>query len=419
MHLYHASYIFPVSSPPIADGIIAIDDGRIVAIGPAGEVRRQYPGMEVTDLGEAMIMPMCINTHTHLELTPLAHMGREYEPDRSFVQWIKELVRQWRDVPLDVQIEGAREGCRMLAECGTSAVGDISNTHASLGPLLESGMHGILYHEVLSPDPDKAPSLFYSAREQIGRWRDEYGEERIRFGVTLHTPFTVSADLFGLIIPWAIEENVPVCIHVAESPAETDYLLYGTGEVVDELYPDGSIRQLIAPPGCSPVLYLDRLGVLAARPLLAHGVNVDRDDVARLAKRQVPVAHCSRSNALLNCGRMPIELYQEAGALVSLGTDSLSSSPSLSVWEEAAGAWRTHREAGITLDPHDLLRMCTLDGARALGFADQLGSLGPGKLAKLAVGRAKEHLPEGSETADALLQHLWEGNVAVNSMNRE
>ncbi len=419
MHLYHASHIFPITSSPITDGIIAIDDGRIVAVGESSEVRRQFAGAEVTDLGEAMIIPQCVNTHTHLELNPLAHMGQEYDPDRSFVQWIKELVQQWRNVPLDMQAKGAREGCRMLLECGTSAVGDISNTHASLEPLLASGLYGILYHEVFNPDPHKAPALFYAAREQIRRWRGEYGEERIRYGVTLHTPFTVSAELFRLMLPWALEENVPLCIHVAESPAETEYLMYGTGEVVDALYSDEVITQLIVPPGCSPVMYLDRLGILAARPLLAHGVKVDRDDVKLLAERGAPVAHCSRSNALLNCGRMPIELYQEAGALVSLGTDSLSSSPSLSVWDEAASAWKLHREAGVTLDPHALLRMCTLDGASALGFADQLGSLEVGKLAKLAVGRAKEHLPSSYSPADALLQQLWEGHVAVSSMGEK
>lgn len=413
MHLYHASHIFPVASPPITDGIIVIDAGRIVAVGEADRVRQQFAGAEVIDLGEAMIIPQCVNTHTHLELTPLAQLGQKYDPQRSFVQWIKELVRQWRNVPLDVQAEGAHEGCQMLLTCGTSAVGDISNTHASLEPLLASGLYGILYHEVFNPDPARAPALFYEAREQVRRWRGEYGEERIRFGVTLHTPFTVSAELFRLVLPWTIEENVPLCIHVAESPAESEYLMYGTGEIADELYPDASLTQLIVPPGCSPVMYLDRLGILKARPLLAHGVQVDRADVKLLAERGAPVAHCPRSNALLNCGRMPIELYQEAGALVSPGTDSLSSSPSLNVWEEAASAWKIHRAAGVPLDPHDLLRMCTLDGARALGFAAQLGSLEPGKLAKLAAGRFQAM--SANQTPEEMLRQLWLGNVVVTN----
>lgn len=421
MQLYEAQHIYPVSSPPISDGIIAIDGEHIAAVGTKAQVMQQYPGAQVTDLGPVMLLPQAINAHTHLELTALAALGKEYLADRSFVQWILNLVSTWRAIPAEVQVEGSREGCRMLIESGTAAVGDISNTHASLIPLLESGLYGIIYHEVLNPDPAEAPWEFQRAQEQIRSWRSEYGEKRIRFGVTLHTPFTVSAELFRLAAPWVIEERVPFCIHTAESPAETEYLLYGTGEIASALYPLPAvpITDWIQPPGCSPVSYLNRLGVFAARPLLVHGIQVDRDDLSLLAEQHIPMVHCPRSNFLLNCGRMPIEAYQEAEVLVAMGTDSLSSSPSLSVWEEATSAMKMHRAAGITLDPGDLLRNCTLDGARALGFDAILGSLEPGKIARLAVGRMKE-TGEGEikqvYTVDEMLQMLWEDKITVRAL---
>ena len=420
MQLYKAQYIYPVSSPPIIDGIIVIDGERITAVGPAEEMLQQYPGAQVTDLGSIMLLPQAVNAHTHLELTPLAGLGKEYFAERSFVQWIRNLVTVWRTIPAEVQVEGSREACRMLVESGTAAVGDISNTHASLAPLLESGLYGVIYHEMLNPDPAEAPRVLQRAQEQVRQWRSEYGEERMRFGVTLHTPFTVSAELFRITLPWVIEEQVPFCIHAAESPAEAEYLLYGTGEIADTLFPSTvPITQWISPPGCSPVSYLDRLGVLAARPLLAHGVQVDRDDLRLLAERRIPVAHCPRSNFLLNCGRMPLEAYQEARVLVALGTDSLSSSPSLSVWEEGISAMRMHQAASVKLDPHDLLRMCTLDGARALGFDAMLGSLEAGKLARLAVGRMDEtgeHNIDQDHTADEMLRMLWDGAVIVKGL---
>lgn len=419
MQLYKAQYIYPVSSPPIIDGIVAIDGERIAAVGPAEEVMQQYPGAQVTDLGSVMFLPQAINAHTHLELTALAELGKEYVAGRSFVQWIRNLVTAWRTIPVDVQVEGSREGCRMLIESGTAAVGDISNTHASLAPLLESGLYGVIYHEMLNPDPSEAQRVLQRAQEQVRQWRSEYGEERVRFGVTLHTPFTVSAELFRLTLPWVIEEQVPFCIHIAESPAETEYLLYGTGEIADTLFPSTvPITQWISPPGCSPVSYLDRLGVLAARPLLVHGVQVDQADLRLLAEQHIPMAHCPRSNFLLNCGRMPLEAYQEVGALVATGTDSLSSSPSLSVWEEGVSAMKTHLAAGLKLDPHDLLRMCTLDGARALGFEAILGSLEAGKLARLAVGvlnETGEHNIDQDHTADERLRMLWNGEVTVKA----
>lgn len=413
MQLYKAQHIYPVSSLPITDGIIAIEGERIIAVGTVAEVVQHYPGAHVTDLGAVMLMPQAVNAHTHLELTCLAELGREYSAERSFVQWIRELVRQWRAIPFEVQEEGAREGCRMLVESGTGAVGDISNHKASLLPLLESGLYGVIYYEIFSPEPAKAQQLFDMAREQIRRWRSEYGEERIRLGVTLHTPFTVSPELFRLVAPWVIEEEVPFCIHTAESPAETQYLLSGSGEIRDTLYPlPMPITKWITPPECSPVAYLDRLGILTTKPLLIHGVYVDRDDLRLLARERIAMAHCPRSNFLLNCGRMPLELYQEAGVLVTMGTDSLSSSPSLSVWEETVSMMHTHRAAGIAIDVHDALRMCTLDGARALGFEQLLGSLEPGKLARLAISQAPQ---EGS--ADEMLRLLWEGQITVKTFS--
>lgn len=420
MQLYKAAYIYPVSSPPISDGIIAVEHEHIATLGPTAAMIQQYPGAPVTDLGEVMLLPQAVNAHTHLELTPLAELGKHYVPDRSFCQWIRQLLDIWRTTPQEMQIEGAREGCRMVIESGTAAVADISNTHASLEPLLESGLYGIIYHELIGTNPADAPLLLQEAQEQVRRWRSEYGEERIRFGVTLHTPFTVSAELFRLTVPWVIEENVPFCTHIAESPAETEYLLYGTGEIPDILYRGlVPIKEWIRPPGLPPVQYLDSLGVLTTRPLLAHGVQVNAEDVRLLAEYRAPVAHCPRSNFLLNCGLLPIKAYQQAGAPLAMGTDSLSSSPSLSVWEEGVSAAKLHREAGERLDAHDLLRLCTLDGARALGFDDILGSLEVGKLARLAVGKIEADQQERAiigKTADEMLEALWDGTIKINRL---
>ncbi len=417
MQLYKAASIYPVSSPHITDGIIAVDGKHIAAVGTAAEVMQRYPGAQVTDLGEVLLLPQAVNAHTHLELTALAELGKEYVPDRSFVGWILELLKRWRATPMDVLTHGAQEGCRMLVESGTAVVGDISNTHVSLEPLLESGLYGVFYHEIYSPDPANAAPLLQRTQENVRRWRSEYGEERIRFGVTLHTPFTVSPELFRLTVPWVIEENVPFCVHVAESPAETEYFLYGTGEIAHVLDPSIIRADWISVPGVSPVQYLAQLGVLATHPLLAHGVQVNQDDLRLLKEHRAPVAHCPRSNFLLNCGRMPLEAYQEMGALLAMGTDSLSSSPSLSIWEEGVSAMRMHRAAGVNLDPHDLLRICTLDGARALGFDDRLGSLAPGKLARLAVGRFRdEDEPGKPRAADEILQYLWDGLVHIDNV---
>lgn len=365
-----------------------------------------------------MLFPQAVNAHTHLDQTAFAAFGQASSIQGGFAQWINELVTTRRATPLAEMVEGTRAGVRMVMESGTAAVADFSNNLISVEPLVESGLYGVVYYLLTGPDPRDAPHRLQQAQEQVRQWQREYGEARIRFGVALQAPYAVSPELFRLVIDWATRDQIPISLHVAESLAEVEFLLYGTGEILNYLSTRYAFAQEWIPaPGCSPVQYMERLGVLNARPLLVHGVQVTRDDIQLLAAHRVPMAHCGRSNALLNCGRLPIEDYQKGGAPLAMGTDGLSSSPSLSIWDEAKAIWMLHHAAGVALDAHDLLRLCTLDGASALGFANVLGSLEPGKVARLAIGRPQLS-PSSSEqqnlTADEMLQLLWDGEVAVS-----
>jgi len=168
--------------------------------------------------------------------------------------------------------------------------------------------------------------------------------------------------------------------------------------------------------GVSPIAYLEQLDVLAARPLLAHGIQVDADDVARLARADAAVAHCPRSNARLQCGRMPYELYRAAGVRLALGTDSLASSPSLAVWDDAIAAHEMHSLADETPTPTELLRLATLGGADALGLADELGTLEPGKLAALACIPLVALTSTEQADADTVLAALVAGRIKPEAL---
>lgn len=418
MHLYRAHYIYPVSSPPLTDGMVAIEGERIVAVGPAAAMMQQFPAHPVSDLGAVMLFPQVVNAHTHLDQTALAAFGQTSTIQGGFVWWINELVTTRRATPFTAMVEGAREGVRQILESATAAVGDFSNNLISMELLIESGLYGVVYYQLTGPNPQDAPRLLRQAQEQVQQWRRVYGEGRIRFGVALQSPYAVSPDLFRLVVEWVRQEQIPSSLHVAESPAEVEFLLHGTGEMLDYLSTRYTFaREWIPTPGCSPIQYLERLGVLSARPLLVHGVQVTRDDIQVLAARGVPMAHCARSNSLLDCGRMPIERYQEGGVPLALGTDGLASSPSLSMWDEAKAVLRLHSAAGVALDPHAVLRLSTLDGARALGFENLLGSLEPGKAARLALGRPQHSSTDIEQrvlTPDEMLQLLWNGEVAVS-----
>ncbi len=410
MKMVRSKWVFPVSAEAIHDGAVVVDHGRIVDVGRGSDMLARYPGASLSDLGTSALFPAAVNAHTHLELTRLAGMV----PSQPFVEWILALIAARRSLAFQDFAHAARDGVQMLVESGTAAVGEISSAGASVEPLVESGLHGIVYYELLSGDPERAPELFERGKRQLAEWRERYRGARMRFGVSLHTPYTVSAALFRLVSAWCAGEGVPLCIHAAESPAETRWLLDHSGPIADTMYAQLGLPTDLEPaPGRSPIAFLDELGVLRARPLLAHGVHVDGADLQRLARARVAVAHCPRSNAYLHCGRMPYGAYRAAGVPLACGTDSLASAHSLSVWDELAMAWSLHAPGGDAAHPRDLLRLATLDGAQALACGDELGSLEAGKRAEMACASLGGLSEAEQQNSDAVLLALADGRLRV------
>jgi cytosine/adenosine deaminase-related metal-dependent hydrolase len=411
---YTARHVFPVSAEPIADGAVATEDGRIVAVGAAADLRDRFPSAKVVDLGERALLPGLVNAHTHLELT---HHAGHVPDDLPLIEWIGPLVRYSRTrAPEDFE-RAASAGVEMMVTSGTAAVGEICTFGQSVRPLIESGLYGVVYYELLGPDPAQARDLLRKGQRQIEQWRREYPQNRIRFGIAPHTPFTVSAELLRAAAEWCRAEDVPLTIHAAESPAESQFLRDATGPIADLLYVGaGWPVHPERAPGVTPIAYLDELGVLAAHPLLAHGVQVDMNDVARIVRADAAVVHCPRSNTRLQCERMPYGLYRAAGVRLALGTDSLASSPSLAIWDEAVYAHALHAAVGEEPTDAELLRLATLGGADALGLADELGSLEPGKLAGLACLPLDALLPVARGNAEAVLAALAAGKIRPEAL---
>ncbi len=407
--LYRAHHVFPVGAPPLRDGGVAVEHGRILDVAPWATVRTRFPGAHVVDLEESVLLPASVNAHTHLELTGLASAIPEGLP---FAEWIIALVRARRALTPEEYEHAAVAGVAAARATGTAAVGEICTFGKSVRPIVEGGLRGVIYFELLGVDPAEAPALLRRGQDQLARWQAEYGGAGVRFGLSLHTPYTVSAELFQLASRWCAEEGVPLSIHAAESPAESQWLLNSSGPIATTLYTAAGWP--IIPeraPACSPIAYLDELGVFAAQPLLAHGVQVSRDDLARLARAHIPVAHCPRSNARLLVGRLPYAAYREAAIQLALGTDSLASSPSLSIWDELAAAWAAHSAAEESPSAQDFLRLATLDGAAALGMERELGSLEPGKLAEMAYAPLVALPEDAREDAARVLSALVAGEL--------
>ncbi len=291
------------------------------------------------------------NAHTHLELGWLAG-DRPGVSGMELVDWILDVVdKRWAALGNSQQATFERaveSGIQELLAAGTTMVGDISPTGASIAPLLAAGLQGVVYIELLGRDPAFSDNKFRQVCDIIERWRPEM-KGGLEIGLSIHSPYSVLPDMWQKGLDYARAENLPLCIHVAESRAEYDYMMYGKGIFAERYFPELGAPP-VTPPKTTPVAYLEQLGALALKPLLVHTIEVTDEDVKRIKDSGSSVVHCPRSNLRLRCGRMPLEKYIAAEIPVYLGTDSLGSSPSLNVFDELETAVALHHgsvEAGI------------------------------------------------------------------------
>lgn len=384
MKILSASHVLPVSSGPIKNGAVAIDDGKIAAMGNAADILSQFPNVECEDLGDAAIVPGFVNCHSHLELTHLR--GALDDVEHDFSSWllrINELRAAWTD---DDIIASATDGAREGAAAGVTTFGDIGRFgFAGLAALKEVGLRGVVFQETeFSPDNRTANDDFAKLAGKFEKLHLEQ-TELVRLGLSPHSPYTVGSQLFELLAQYSIINRVPLTIHAAESADEIELLTKGTG-LFSRFYERMELEW--HSPHCSPIEYLERLGVLSARPLLGHCIRVSDGDIAKIAANGVAVAHCPKSNAKFGHGAAPFEKLLDAGVAVGLGSDSVASNNVCDLLEESRFASliaRNRDDSKRFVSAEEVLRAATLGGAKALGLDQTIGSLEAGKDADIAV----------------------------------
>src|SRR2546425_501649 len=380
-----AGFVLPVTAPPTKDGAVLVDDRGIIAAVGAQPLVPTPPGVRELAFPEASLVPGLVNTHTHLELTHLAGQNAE----REFAGWIRAL-RALKDATTPEEFSrSAERGVRDAWAAGVTCVADTGSTGAPLEALARLGGRGVYYQEVFGPDPAKCAASMEELRRALDRL-SPLASSRLSLGVSPHAPYTVSDRLYRAVDDLARGAGLPVAVHLAESRAETQLVREGAGPFADPLRARGIPVARVAR---SPVEYLLHLGVLerATGWLCIHCVQVDERDVAILRDSGAAVAHCPRSNRAHGHGAAPLAAFRRAGLRVGLGTDSVVSVGDSNLLAEAAAA---------ALEGADALRMLTLEGARALGLEDEIGSLEVGKQADFAVFPSTIlHRPPPSSTA--------------------
>ncbi|MCU0578171.1 MAG: amidohydrolase family protein [Desulfobacterota bacterium] len=288
--------------------------------------------------------PFLLNAHTQLELAGLSHLCPS-EPV-PFTSWVGRMSwNRFRLIPTRIHF-GVLQGIRELKKSGTTHVWDITATGASVTPLLGSGLEGIIFLEVRGLGIKKARSRLRLVQEHIRFIRQRHRGRRFEAGLFLHAPYSCHPDLLREGAVWSLREGIPLGIRVAESPAETELLTSGQIASISPLYRCMARLKRAWPdhiPGQRPIPFLDSLGVLDARPILVHAVDLTDDEIDLIARKGCSVVHCPRSNERLSCGRMPLEKFLQAGVPVRLGTGTPTSIPDLDIRNEAAFAQALHR----------------------------------------------------------------------------
>ncbi len=407
--VYRAAWVLPVSAPPLARGALRVDaDGRIEAVGPAERV--PAGDAQVIDLGDALIVPGLVNLHAHPELTLL----RGSLEDLEFTRWIDKLIELKYDVLTPEAIRASTWlGVAEAIAAGVTCMAAPDDAGYLLEAMVRSGLRGRVYREVFGPAPDRAVASLAEIEAKVDEMRP-LGNDRVDIGISPHAPYTVSDRLFEALADYASTSGIPICIHVAESGAEERFVREGAGPFAERLLARGID---VKPQGMSPIAKLAEVGILAARPLLVHCVRVDASDIAAIADHGASIAHCPISNAKLGHGVAPLPDFMKAGVVVGLGSDSVASNNRVDILEEARFAalqQRSLRREAALLSPEDLLGLATLEGARALGLDDKVGTLEPGKDADfIAVNLSAPHLTPAGDPVAALFHSAVVGDVSL------
>ena len=375
---------------PIEDGAVAIVGNRIAAVGGFDEIRAAYYG-ETTDLGEQVLMPGLVNAHCHLDYTM---MRRAINPQRTFTEWIIRINALKRSLDNNDYRDAIAKGFAELKQWGTTTVANIES-----------------FPELL-PDMPPPPIRTWWFFEMIDVRHRLAGEETIAgtlgffdqrpdwlggFGLSPHAPYTASGKLYELTADTAEKLGMPVTTHVAESREEWEMFREKRGELHEFMQKLGR-WMFDNQEQRTPLAHVAAHARLGPRWLLAHMNELDDSDFTLLATmpQKPSIVHCPGSHRYFRHTRFPLTKLRNIGVNVCLGTDSLASTLTLSMFDEMRILARQEPQ----LDPSEIIKMATLNGAMALGI--EAGKIAPGALADLI---ALPHADNAREVHAAVIEN--------------
>ncbi|MGH9803681.1 MAG: amidohydrolase family protein [Candidatus Acidiferrales bacterium] len=386
----------------IENGAVAILGDRIVAVGPAGELERQFKAKRRIRARGRLILPGFINTHTHAAM----NLYRGVADDRVLEEWLRDYI-----FPLEAKLStaemvylGTKLAALEMIRGGTTTFVDMYyHENEAARAAAEAGIRAVLGETILDPPSPDAPTPAEALRYTeafLERWKNH---PLVTPAVAPHSAYTCSAETLKATAELARRTGAPLLIHLAESPGEMKTVKERTGQTTAQ--------------------YLGGLGIFdGTRVLGAHCVYVDEADRRLLAEKGVSCSHNPSSNMKLSSGVAPVAALRAAGVAVGLGTDGVAGSNNdLDMMEEMDLAAKLQKVAvgdPRVLPAPEALAMATLEGARAIGMEREIGSLEPGKRADLILLRRDPvHAIPSYDVYSAIVYSLKASDVETSIIN--
>ena len=383
--IHSADVVVPITSAPIGGGAIVVADGTIVAVGPLDAARADYPDAAHTRWPGVLVAGL-VNAHTHLQYTSFASVGATQYVD--YTAWSARFVEEY-DLRHDADWRAiARRGAQEMIASGVTAIGDVVTDLAARDVLVDLDIPGVAYLELIGVDlEDWNGGVGAGLRDAVS---SAPTSPWTTVGISPHAPYSVDEPVLTAMADLARDLGVRLHIHVGESDGEDEFYRTGTGSLAERVRRVATRRVGILERGGSGMGTAEltqNLGLLGPTCHIAHGVYLGREGRAIMAANDTVVALCPRSNRIVGIDDPPVGDYLRESVPFAVGTDSLSSSPSLDLMADVKSLHDLAVAGGYTADDLDdrLLHAATMGGATALGLDAALGSLEVGKRADFAV----------------------------------
>ena len=369
-----ARVVLPLAGPPIENGAVVIVGNRIALADSWERIPSQLTSPDagsVLDLGDAILLPGLVNSHCHLDYTDMAGF---WPPPKKFTDWIPWMLAAKAEWSYSDYARSWLNGAKMLLQSGTTTVADIEAAPELLPDVWNATpLRVISFLELTNVRSKREPAdIIHEALQKI----DTLDHNRCAAALSPHAPYSTSPDLLRLCAIAARDKKLHTAVHVAESEQEFEMFAHARGEMYDWLKKNGRDNS-----DCglgSPVQHLDRAGLTNGNFIAIHANYLHDGDFDLLSKRQVSIVHCPRSHDYFQHKKFPLDALRAANVNVCLGTDSLATVAKngkqdldLSMFTEMQAFSRSNPNCL----PETILKMATINGARALGLAGTVGEL--------------------------------------------